>query len=299
MAPRLKVSGPIGQDLKGILRKRIKTAEDHLAADTGDLETAIHEARKELKASRSLARLIRHLVHKDDYRTLNSSLRKAGQTISGLRDVHALNGAVDLLVAESGLKTDAKKPLRKAVARMAETRAAAPGEDPATLIARARRHIAPLPKLVAGLDLPDEPEPYVEGLARCYREARKALKHGFDTRAAEDLHDARKRVINWRYQLDLVSPVWKPVLRAEVKELQALREHLGDHNDIAMLQHLLEANEEPWSRLADREAWIGRCEELRARLVDRARRSADLLFAERPKRHAGRIGTWWEVARRQ
>lgn len=300
MVQSLKVDGKIGRSFKSIMEERLGKADELLANADGDLETAIHDARKQFKACRSLIRLVRHVIPKDDYKAINQSLRDAGRTISELRDTHALYEAIDLLVQESGLKTDARKPLRKAADRASGALEQSDRRKPDELIKAARGLIAPLPKRVKGLDLPDnETKAYVGGLGRSYREARKALKRGFETRVPEDLHDARKRVINWRYQLDLVSPIWKPVIKSEVKELQALREHLGNHNDVVMLERALESGEPPWGRLAKRDEWVARSKELRSSLVDRAERASSLLFAESPKRHAGRIGLWWDAVRDQ
>ena len=226
-------------------------------------------------------------------------MRDAGRSLSSLRDAHALNEAIELLGKELEVKPATLAPLRRAADRVAAAPAAGAADNPAAAMADAIAQLSPLPDLVEALDLPDDdPAPYVKSLAQSYREARDALRHGFATRRAEDLHEARKRVINWRYQLDLVSPIWPPVIRAEVGELQALRTHLGDHNDLVMLEAAIAAGEPPWSRLTKPEAWTARTGEVRSHLVERAERAASLLFSEPPKRRARRLSDWWTAVRR-
>ncbi|ESR23664.1 CHAD domain-containing protein [Lutibaculum baratangense] len=299
MAPRLKIDGPLGKGLKKVLTKRLEKAQRLLDSADEDLETAVHDVRKEFKALRSLSRMIRHLVEKDDYKRLNTHLRDASRELSSLRDVHALSEAVEVLIGETGVAADEREPLRRMAASSATTHDEADPARVQSALRQARALLEPLPHLVRSLDLPQhDPHPYVEGLGRSYREARDALAHGFDTHEPEDLHEARKRVINWRYQLDLVALIWHPVLKAEVSELQALREHLGQHNDVVMLQGALESDAGAWAELEARQAWIDRAHGVRSKLVERSEHAAALLFNDPPKRRAARLEGLWQAARR-
>ena len=62
-----------------------------------DPEKAIHNARKAIKRERSLIRLVRGAMPREERRHENAALRHAAQILSGARDADALVATVDEL----------------------------------------------------------------------------------------------------------------------------------------------------------------------------------------------------------
>jgi hypothetical protein len=52
---------------------------------------------------------------------------------------------------------------------------------------------------------------------------------------ADDLHELRRRVIEHRYQMELVEPLWPRLGKIWVEEAQRLRDRLGRYQDLAVL----------------------------------------------------------------
>ena len=77
---------------------------------------------------------------------------------------------------------------------------------------------------------------FVEGMTRVYARARRLADKGLESADPAVLHEARKSVIHLRYQLDMLEPIWPALVGAWVKELQRLREVLGDFNDLCELE---------------------------------------------------------------
>src|SRR5947208_6085187 len=95
MAYRLNLGEPVARCVKRIAREEIGAAIDRLRGKSGaGQDKAVHEARKSIKRTRALLRLVRA----DDgevYDTEGTRLRDVGRKLSRLRDAAALIAAFD------------------------------------------------------------------------------------------------------------------------------------------------------------------------------------------------------------
>ncbi len=110
----------------------------------------------------------------------------------------------------------------------------------------------------------------------------------------EDLHALRRRVVDHRYQMELIVPLWPRFGRMWAEEAERLRGRLGKCQDLAVLERLTGLHQPlaHWrSKLAPAAA------ERRLQLAHRAARIAGRLFAERPKAFRRRLETLWENAK--
>ena len=129
-------------------------------------------------------------------------------------------------------------------------------------------------------------------LALGFRDARRALPRSWSDTEPEDLHELRKRIVNHRYQMETVAPVWPRFGRMWVGEAQRLRDRLGRHQDLTLLTALMQPHQPlaPWrSRLAPAIA---------QRMLDHvaaARRIASRLFVEKPGAFRRRLEVIWEM----
>lgn len=293
---KVDVARAVGKDVRSVMDELLKDAVARLSSRKGNIHEAVHDARKNLKAFRSYLRLLRSLIG-EDYRALNVQARDAARTLSGARDSVALHDAIDQVEAYFAHRR--KRPdiavLRKAAD--AERRQAASD----AVIRAASRDVAkllgPCRETVRAWTLPDDADPYVDGLTTTYKTARRRLQLGLDTRLPVDLHEARKRVIHWRYQTDLFFSLWPRVLKATVRELQDLREDLGQHNDLVLLESRIRAAEGGFEGLETPEPFLDSITVLRARRVHRACYRRSLLFCDPPSLVSDHLTTWWTAAR--
>ena len=72
-------------------------------------------------------------------------------------------------------------------------------------------------------------------LVQGFRDTRRALPRSWPETDPEDLHELRKRVVNHRYQMETVAPLWPRFGRMWVGEAQRLRDRLGRHQDLTLL----------------------------------------------------------------
>jgi len=292
---QINVRGEVGPDIKAVMDGLLQEAVALLLSRKGDIHEHVHDARKNLKAFRSYLRLLRGSIG-GDYRTLNVQARDAARTLSQARDSVALHDAIDLIEKFYHRRRRPLdfKPLRKA----ADAEGQAAASD--AVIRAAAKDVAallgPCRDTVGAWALPEKPAPYVKGLTTTYKTARKLLRTGLETRMPDDLHEARKSVIHWRYQLDLFNSLWPRVMKATVRELQDLREDLGQHNDLVMLESRILGAEGGFADLPEVEPFLDAITVIRAQRVHIATYREALLFCEPPRAVADRLAIWWDAS---
>jgi hypothetical protein len=136
---------------------------------------------------------------------------------------------------------------------------------------------------------------YLAGLRQCYGRGRDLIKQGIDTREVNTLHEARKSVIHHLHHLEILEPIWPKMIGAWCDELGKLRELLGDLNDLDELEALLAKPDSAFSKIASPDAARQLMAERREKLIERIRKRAAQLFAERPRPLARRIGLVWQA----
>jgi len=91
-------------------------------------------------------------------------------------------------------------------------------------------------------------------LAATYRRVCAAVPQDWSKASPEALHRFRQRVVEHRYQMELVQPLWPKLMRVWISEAQRLRDRLGAHQDLVILRRLTEhisrlpAGARVWSR---------------------------------------------------
>jgi len=131
-------------------------------------------------------------------------------------------------------------------------------------------------------------------LADSYRSARRRIPADWAAADAVDLHALRQRVVELRYQMELVEPLWPRFGRMWTGEAERLRERLGHCQDLEVLRGLT-APHQPLAHWRSR--LTPACAERSATLVQRASRIAHRLFAEKPKAFRRRLEALWESGR--
>jgi len=127
-------------------------------------------------------------------------------------------------------------------------------------------------------------------LAATYRRVRDAAPDDWSTASPEALHRFRQRVVEHRYQMELVDSLWPKLMRVWISEAQRLRDRLGAHQDLVVLRRMTEPHQ-PLAHWRSRLAPL--IEARQAAHAATARRLAGRLFAEKPKAFRQRLASLW------
>jgi CHAD domain-containing protein len=260
--------------------------------DTPDItdEVAVHELRKTFKRWRAILRLAGPAIG-DEAEVLRIEARDLARQIASARDSRAALEAIDDL-GEDMLGLSARS-IATMTERLSQIGASAEAASLTPMLkarisealARAANAIDRWP-----LDRFDSAEANRQ-LTATYRRVRDAMPEEWSTASPEHLHRLRQRVVEHRYQMELVDPLWPKLMRVWVSEAQRLRDRLGSHQDLAVLQRMAE----PHQPLAH---WRSRLTPLiaerQAAHVQTARRLAGRLFAEKPKAFRQRLASLWK-----
>src|SRR5581483_2794522 len=91
MPYRLQPDGSVPEELRRCAREQLDRAIEELSTGVHeDPVEAVHDARKALKKARSLLRLSRGTLDRDERRRDNAALRHAGRELSSARDAEVM-----------------------------------------------------------------------------------------------------------------------------------------------------------------------------------------------------------------
>jgi CHAD domain-containing protein len=278
---------PLRTIARGILAEARVSLDDPARTDA----EAVHEFRKAMKRWRALLRLLEpHLG--DGGRRLRMAARDLARELSRPRDAQsALNALDDTLKHDASFSRASLRTIRARVdevRRQAESTILTP-ELRAQMLAYLRRATLAADRWpVAQIGFND----IAERLTETYRRARRMLPDDWPDAGAEALHELRRRVIEHRYQMELVAPLWPRLGKLWVEEAQRLRDRLGRYQDLTILDgltaphHLLSRWRSKLApQIADRQAVH----------LAAAARLGGRLFAERPKAFRRRLQAMWKA----
>jgi CHAD domain-containing protein len=290
MAYRLSFADDVASSVRRCAREQLAGAAARLEDADGDPVEAVHEARKHLKKTRALLRLVRPALGRKTYRREDGALREAGLALSGARDADVLVATAQKLAehAAGRLPADAFDALREALAAEASDER---GQDAAPFGAVVGQLRAAELRVEAWpLDAADW-DTALAGISRAYARGRAAFATARAAPEPELLHAWRKRAKDLWYHQRLLAPAWPGVLAAQAEEAHVLGELLGDDHDLAVLAARLADDAPPLAPAADaqraelRALVAHRSDELRAEATRLGRR----IYAESPKAFARRL----------
>ena len=301
MAYRIEPGEQLGSGVRRIVAEQLRNAIDQLEGrGSPERGTAVHDARKSLKKSRSALRLVRFDLDAELRRGENVVLRDAGRRLSGVRDADVLLKTLSRVGEaeyEPSPPAAAVDALRSALERHRDALVAQThdGEGAAT---EAVRELRAAVRRVDTWPLEDAPRALTGGLRRLYTAGQDTMKAAFAANADDEAwHDWRKRVKDLWYALRILEPASPRMLGGMVAEASELSDILGDHNDLAVLDEAIDvhgADLAPDDAAALHVAVRARRDELRVA----ARRPAAFLYAETPKAFVRRVRLYWRASER-
>jgi len=274
-----------GTALRAAAEANLARVQDILYDDDYNETEAVHDLRAALKRWRAFARLLEPLLGEGIHQS-RTQARDLARLLSGPRDAQAaLDALNDLGDAEGRLSP---RSIATITARLEKLRDTAEHPD---LLRGARlelgRWLDQTTLFMAGWEFEEITFKQVATrLASIYERARGMVPDVWAEADPEHIHDLRKKVIEHRFQMELVEPLWPRLTKVWVAEAQRLRERLGCFNDLRVLESLTAPHQPlaPWrSRLTPLIA------ERQARHLESANRLCRRLFADRPKAFRQRL----------
>src|SRR5262249_16241341 len=200
-------------------------------------QDAVHDFRRSMKQWRALMRLLEPFIPDADRwrREARDHARSLAHARDGAAALNAFDGLGDkgiLLLSERSNAT--LRPPTEAL-RGNEDRAVSPPALPDPILPW-------LDAATAAIELwPLDPFDFsaiAAQLADSYRSARRRIPADWDAAEAADLHALRQRVVELRYQMELVEPLWPRFGRMWTGEAERLRERLGHCHDLDGVREL-------------------------------------------------------------
>jgi CHAD domain-containing protein len=290
--PALRPDLAVGEALLGIARNILAEARSAIEAPGKPDSRAVHDFRRQMKRWRALLRLLDPFLGEDG-RRLRMQARDLARALGGARDAQsALDALADLAHHGLALSPRSLATLRGRIEQIRQT-------AETTILTGAMRV-----SVAAALDDAEAAvgawplraltfAEIAERLARGYRSAARARPEVWAEAGAEELHELRKRVVNHRYQMEIVRPLWRRFVKMWTGEAQRLRERLGKHQDLLVLARFT-GTHQPLAHWRSR--LLPAIEKRRAAHVNASARMAARLFLEKPKAFRRRLETMWETA---
>jgi CHAD domain-containing protein len=291
--PALQPDAAIGPALRAIASDILAKARQALTDPERSNQDAVHDFRRAMKQWRALMRLLEPFIADAD--RWRREARDHARSLAHARDGAAALNAFDGL-GDKGILLLSERSNATVRGRIEALRG---NNEQAVLTPSLREAIlAWLDASAATIETwPLDPFDFAAiaaQLADSYRSARRRIPADWIEADAVDLHALRQRVVELRYQMELVEPLWPRFGRMWTHEAERLRERLGRCQDLEVLRGLTA----PHHPLAH---WRSRltpaCAERSAALAQRAARIAHRLFAEKPKAFRRRLEALWERGR--
>jgi CHAD domain-containing protein len=281
-------------EMRRLAQQSIENAHRMLSAGSLD-DTAVHEARKEIRRSRATVRLLRVALGGPRFRQENTRLRDVGRALNGARDAKVLVATLDVVRRDNPkLAGDAAvlELSRRLRARQRLTRREL--HRPRAPVALARRTLEQT-QFSAGQ------WPVQEGgwsqlgpaFMRVYAAARDAARRSRTRADDHRLHEWRKQVKYLRHALQVLTPLRPPKLSKHAKLARQLVETLGDGHDLALLRQSALARPDDEAPLPDVRNLLTAIDRRRRELRHRAFALADEVFAESPRELDHRLRRYW------
>jgi len=296
MAYRLKLNNTVEENVTRILDEQLEKAQYQLSESSiEESANAIHDARKRLKKSRSLLRLVRKSLDKGVYKDEKNALRDIGRSLAPARNGEAYQKTLNHLLKryDDMLDLQAFSDLQQGLLDFHRSKLRSLTEEAEPMISvvsalkESRSRLSKLELQKTGWDA------LRKNLKRNYQQGQERFSVAYEEGSDRTFHEWRKRVKDLWYDLRLLQPTWSPVLSAFKAEAHQLAKYLGDDHDIAELRDFL--THHPTVNVQESHLMVllplmgDRQQELR----QQAKPLGQRLYAEKPNAFVKRMGDYW------
>jgi CHAD domain-containing protein len=292
MSYELRRDETLCDNLRRICQKQIEGA---IAVATGEekpSDTPVHEMRKHLKKARAALQLVRKEIGRGLFRQADCALRDVSRLTSEIRDaevrlqtVHQLQGITQRRGRANYARLEAMLglELENFMAAFAEWQTQA---------------VPMLEKALATVDCwPLEQfncKQLRRSVQRSYKRARKALASAEANPTAKSFHQFRTRAKTLWYQLRILRPINRVVVKNLCDDLHSLGDLLGRAHDLSFLGDRLRDGDQKsgWEREGHK--LLAVIEVSQGDLQRGAAELAEHFLAERPRDFGARVVGWLE-----
>ena len=240
MAYRISFSDPnsLPMQIADILHEQIDSALAYLQTeDASKVDDGIHEARKCVKKTRSLLRLVGDALSEHDYKKVNRALRSAGRALSSVRDAQAMIEAIGEL-PETMVPPDRRQAILDEL--QSRKQQAFSGDHLPEALQSAKVNLQHSRETFDGVEVSgDIAGVLLDGALQSYKRGRSALKTAQAHPTPDHMHRLRKRVKDYWYQSRLLSESVS-VKADHLEELNALQDILGECQNLIVLEKTVE-----------------------------------------------------------
>ncbi len=293
--PALNPGQPVGAALRDIAAAIIVEAQSFLGDEAGDPTKTVHGIRRTFKRWRALLRMLAPFVGESGHQ-LRIEARDLARKLGVARDAQATIDAFQD-VTQAGDGHPGVLSERSIATIQTRLEALRSSNETAFWNAEMRQEVSDyLDAAAAEVVHWDMSEvtfsDFANMLTKTYRRGRKSIPKSWGSTEGEELHELRRRVVEHRYQMELIEPVWPRLGRLWVDEAQRLRTRLGKYQDLQVLTDKIGPHQvlAPWrSKLTPLIA------QRQFEHAQAARKMAARIFAEPPKAFRRRIQALWDA----
>jgi CHAD domain-containing protein len=290
MSYQLRRNDSLGDNLRRICRKQIEGAIAVAQGEKRSVDTPVHVTRKHLKKARAALQLVRKEIGRGLFRQANRALRDVSRLTSDIRDaevrlqtVHQLQGITQRRGHANYARLEAMLglELENFMAAFAEWQTQA-----VPMLKKALGTIECWPLDQFGC------KELRRAVQRSYKRARKALANAEANPTAKCFHEFRTRAKTLWYQLRILRPINRVVVKNLCDDLHSLGDLLGRAHDLSFLGDRLrgEDRESGWEREGHK--LLAVIEVSQGDLQRGAAELAEHFFAERPRDFGKRVAGW-------
>lgn len=273
-----------------------------------DIDRGIHEARKAMKRTRALLRLVRDELGYDVYRNENVVLRDVSRHLAPVRDsdvllrtlaaVKEIFGPSVSSHAFASTRSYLRLEHRRLRTTVVDDRQLM--TDLATTLNAARARFSGRGRLGsqnAGPQIRDDFRAIRGGLRRVHGRGRRGFERTVRTSDSETLHEWRKRVKYLQYQVETLSPLWPDLLDAYGARLATLAETLGREHDFAVLRSVIIEKPDACPDPRERSTLVALIDHHTPHLRQEAFTLGATIYDERTKAFVERMESYWHASR--
>jgi len=288
------------REFRAVGTEQLELAIAALTERPNGLLEAIHDARKCFKRLRSLYRLV--AADAPAFRQAeNTRIRNMAKTLSTFRDATALVEVSQYLLrhAESNEERAALKRIDKMLAARRDKLAADEKpleESVATAIATCGQALEALSHVTFEDGGDRSAKHLAKGWRRMLKRAAAARDACKETTDAHLFHELRKRCQDYRYDLDLLQPLWPSAMHAKRVEATEVVDLLGHHNDLALLSSLVSEQPELFGRSEDLAHLLSAVIVQQGALRQATLVAAESVFRDDPMDESRKIRLLWQDA---
>lgn len=290
MAYRIDLERSLEKEVRRIAREQLSAAVGLLEAQPAGPHAAIHDARKHIKRTRALYRLVASGAE-DFVASENDRLRGIASELSHLRDAAALAESARYLqgVARS---EDMGSPIRAMAAALERRRDRVAGgtHDVGDKVKKAAAGLREAESALVEFRMSEGSGKAAACLAGGWEKvgdrATEALAACSGSEQSTPFHDLRKRAQDRWMHSGLLRPIWPTAMIALRQAAKSLVDLLGHEHDLVLLGDHIAVSDDLRSAAEHRDILQLAILEERHRLQDAGREAGKALFDARPDRDA-------------